>query len=129
MLVEGFTIGKLLALAGAFSSAPTGVVLILWYIDHRKMDRIRHEDMKELHQQREAYQSTLETVLTQYKDDVRKVTHFYESNVDLVENYEKLAGQLTEIIHLNTQVQTQLVEQVKNNMFCPVVREKGPGRQ
>jgi len=105
-----------------------GIVLVLWYVDHRKIERIRREDQKTMHKMREEDKEAMNKVLAEYKDDVRKVSHFYDSNVKLVENYEKLAGELADIIHLNTQAQTMLVEQIKNNMFCPMVREKGPSR-
>lgn len=52
----------------------------------------------------------------------------YENNVLLVKGYEKLASDLTSIIHLNIQAQTRLVEKIENNMYCPVIREKGPRR-
>jgi hypothetical protein len=56
------------------------------------------------------------------------VTQYYNSNVELVERYEKLAGELSGIIHLNTQIQTRLVEKIDNNLFCPIIREKDPRR-
>lgn len=106
-----------------------GIVLVLWYIDHRKIERIRREDQKAMHKMREEDKESMNKVLAEYKDDVQRISHFYDSNVKLVENYEKLAGELADIIHLNTQAQTTLVEQIKNNMFCPMVREKGPSRK
>ncbi|MCF6265243.1 MAG: hypothetical protein L3J57_01705 [Desulfuromusa sp.] len=60
------------------------------------------------------------------------VVDMYNSNVELVKSYErsvqrweKHSDDLSSIIHLNTQMMTRLVEQIKNNMFCPIVREKG----
>lgn len=114
-LIEGFSISAVLLIASVYGLP--GLVLVFWYVDHRKMDRMRAEDKEHLN-----------TVLKAYEDDMHKMSRFYHSNVKLVENYEKLADDLSEIIHLNTQVQTQLVEQIKNNMFCPMVREKGPQR-
>ena len=79
---------------------------------------------KSLAQNKEA----VDSILNQYKADVDKVTGYYERNVELVENYAKLADSLAEIIHLNTQIQTRLVESINNNRFCPVVRDAGPQR-
>lgn len=104
-----------------------GVVLIMWYVDNRRYERQekkRDEDLKAQEKERE---KDLNKVLSAYHDDVRTVTRFYEDNVLLVKNYQKLADDLSGIIHLNTQAQTQLVEQIKHNMFCPMVREKGRG--
>jgi len=112
-IVEGLPMGAIAAIIGVMGTP--GLVLIFWYIDHRKIEAIRREDNKVIHD-----------ILKEYKEDVRKVSNFYEKNVRLVERYEKLSDELTEIIHLNTQAQTKLVEKIENNMFCPVVREKGP---
>lgn len=92
-----------------------GVVLIMWYVDNRRYERQEKKRDEELNK-----------VLSAYHDDVRTVTRFYEDNVLLVKSYQKLADDLAGIIHLNTQAQTQLVEKIKNNMFCPVIRERGP---
>lgn len=90
-----------------------GVVLIMWYVDQRRYER-----------QEKKRDEDLNKVLAAYHDDVRAVTRFYEDNVLLVKNYERLASELAGIIHLNTQAQTRLVEAIKNNMFCPVVRKE-----
>lgn len=67
-------------------------------------------------------------ILAAYREDVDKVRQFYERNVSLVEKYERLATDLKDVITMSTQVNTQLVEKIQNNMFCPVVRENGPRR-
>lgn len=124
MGLEGIPLWLIGLIIGA--SGSPGVIMIIWYVDHRKIERIRREDQKDMHRMREEDKASMNSVLAQYKEDMHTISHFYESNVDLVKKYQKLADDLAEIIHLNTQVQTQLVEQIKNNMFCPVVREKGP---
>lgn len=91
-----------------------GLIVIFWYVDGRRMTH---------------YQKQTEKILRQYKDDVDLVTRYYKANVELVERYEKLADDLSDIIHLNTQVQTRLVEKIDNNLFCPIIREKGPWRK
>lgn len=67
-------------------------------------------------------------ILAVYREDVQKISRFYEDNVQLVKNYERTATDLRDVITLNTQVMTQLVEKISNNMYCPAVREKGPIR-
>jgi len=59
-----------------------------------------------------------------YRSDMIEQRQMYLSNVELVKQYMRLSEDLTEIIQLNTQVQTQLVESIRNNMYCPLVREK-----
>jgi glucose-6-phosphate dehydrogenase assembly protein OpcA len=92
-----------------------GLAMVFWWVDQRRADKMMQEHKKELGE-----------VLDRYRDDMAKVTRYYEDNVLLVKGYERLAGDLASIIHLNTQAQTHLVEQIKNNMFCPMIREKGP---
>lgn len=134
-LVEGLSMGTVAAII--YSLGLPGAVLILWYVDNRRYDRQEKkrddeintllsalkEDTRELMRESKA---DLNRVLEAYKDDVRKISRFYEDNVLLVKNYQKLADDLAGIITLNTQVQTQLVEKIQNNMFCPMIREKGP---
>jgi len=94
-----------------------GLVLILWYVDQRRISHIL-----------ESHQADMNKVLKQYRDDMHELETMYKTNVRLVEKYESLAGELATIIRLNTQALTSLVDQIKNNMFCPLVREKGPNR-
>jgi len=92
-----------------------GMAVVFWYVDQRRTDKLMAEHKKDLAQ-----------VLERYSKDMAKVTRYYEDNVLLVKGYERLAGDLAGIIHLNTQAQTHLVESIRNNMFCPAIREKGP---
>ena len=111
--VEGLPVSRLISVV--YVLALPGLVFIIWIVDLLRANRLEKKRDKE--------QALL---LDAYREDVRAVTQFYKDNVLLVENYQKLANDLAGIIHLNTQVQTQLVEKIKNNMFCPIVREKGP---
>jgi hypothetical protein len=114
-VVEGLSLSKIATIV--YVLGPFGLILILWWVDQRRMDSIIAANKKEVH-----------IILTAYKEDVEKVSAFYHRNVTLVENYEKLSGDLANIITLNTQVQTRLVERIDSNMFCPILREKGPSR-
>ena len=100
-----------------------GLIVLLWYVGNQRQASL----IQKIDDQREADNKQVMEILQNYKRDVEKISTFYERNVELVERYEKLASSLAEIIHLNTQVQTQLVESIKNNLFCPVVRKAGPG--
>jgi hypothetical protein len=89
-----------------------GVIFIIWWVDQRRIVSIQEGSREQVNK-----------ILAQYKDDVKKVSDYYTRNVELVERYERLSDDLAGIIHLNTQVQTQLVEKIQNNMFCPLVRD------
>ncbi len=99
-----------------------GLVVIFWYVGHQRQASL----LEKMDDQREAHKDQVSEILKEYKADVNKVSVFYERNVELVERYEKHSDHLSGVIHLNTQVMTQLVESIKHNMFCPIVRERGP---
>ncbi|MFH2064972.1 MAG: hypothetical protein ABIK15_07235 [Pseudomonadota bacterium] len=105
-----------------------GLALIFWWVDHRRFSQIREEDNRRFETITADYKNEISRILMQYKDDMAKMTRFYENNIDLVKHYERLADDLSGIIHLNTRAMTELVEKIRNNMFCPIVREKGPNR-
>jgi hypothetical protein len=79
-----------------------GLIVLMWYVDRRDMAR----------------------VLIQYKDDMKEVRTMYENNARLVKHYEDLAGQLKDVVTLNTQHMQSLTEAVRNNQFCPMLRKK-----
>lgn len=92
-----------------------GLIVVIWWVEHKKQLKMQDD-----------YKQIITNILSDYKDDVNKVTRYYENNVDLVDRYEKLSNELSGIIHLNTQVQTRLVDSINSNMFCPEVRKAGP---
>ena len=47
----------------------------------------------------------------------------YENNITLVENYEKVAKGLQDIIVLSTQTMTRVDDKIENNLFCPLMRK------
>ena len=53
------------------------------------------------------------------------VVAMYEHNVKLVQDYNSLAKDLKDVVMVNTQTFSTLTEAIKNNQFCPMVREKG----
>lgn len=146
-LIEGLSINA--AATIVYLLGLPGAILILWYVDNRRYDRLEKKRDAEIDQlvmaikEQSSYilqknkdelarvlsenKSNLDRVLEAYRDDVRTVSRFYEDNVLLVKNYEKLANDLASIITLNTQVQTTLVQKIEANMFCPEVRKKGGG--
>lgn len=51
------------------------------------------------------------------------VVQMYESNVQLVKNYEKIADGLQDILVLSTQAMTGVKTSVDNNLYCPLMRK------
>lgn len=106
-----------------------GLVFIIWHFDNKR--DARKEDLRRVEiAERER---AIALVLSQYRDDVAQIKRLYESNVHLVKDYEstcqrleRLYSETLSVISLNTQTQTHLVDAIKNNMFCPVVRKGGP---
>lgn len=107
-----------------------GLVFIIWHYDNKRdqrKDALRNKEIAER-------ERAVSLILTQYKDDVAEIKKLYENNAGLVKDYNKiylrqehLYTETISIISLNTQTQTKLVENIKNNMFCPIIRrEKGP---
>lgn len=106
-----------------------GLVFIIWHFDNKRDQRKEELRNKEIAEREKA----VRLVLTQYKDDVAEIKKLYENNAHLVRAYsdtcarlENLYSETISVISLNTQTQTQLVGAIKSNMFCPIVREKGP---
>lgn len=51
-----------------------------------------------------------------------KVVEMYENNVNLVEDYSKLAKDLHDVVIMNTQAMTRLIDNIKTNQYCPAIR-------
>ena len=51
-----------------------------------------------------------------------KVVTMYKNNFSLVEDYSKLATDLHDVVIMNTQTMTRLVDSIKTNQYCPAVR-------
>jgi len=104
-----------------------GLVFIIWHFDNKRDQRKEEIRKTEIGEREKA----VARVLSQYREDVAEIKKLYEDNVRLVEDYsltckrlEGLYGETLSVISLNTQTQTHLVESIKNNQFCPLVREK-----
>ncbi len=75
---------------------PYGLILFMWWKDGR-----RYSDL-----------------LRQYKKDVDAAIIRYDNNILLVEKYDKLAGDLKEIIMLNTEAVTRQNEALNQKRYC-----------
>ena len=107
----------------------SGIIFIIWHFDNKRFQAEKDLRVREMAEREKA----LDRVLVQYKEDTLAIKRLYENNVDLAKNYEKACGrsdnlfrEVMGVISLNSQVYTQLTDYVRHNMFCPMVREKGP---
>jgi len=67
-----------------------GVILMIWYFDKQQVNQ----------------------TLSQYREDMLEQRKMYENNVELVKQYQGLAGDLKDVIVMNTQAMTKLVERI-----------------
>ena len=112
-----------------------GLVLIFWYVDQRRLDQEQKSHMAAMVTAESRHLAEIAEIKAQFTQvmtalDKRfeTVVRMYEDNVLLVKGYERLAGDLSSIIHLNTQMQTRLAEKIENNMNCPIIRDGGFGK-
>ena len=56
-----------------------------------------------------------------------EVVNMYANNVSLVKGYEKITGDLQDLVILVTSTMQTLVEHIKNNFFCPLNRKNTKG--
>jgi hypothetical protein len=68
------------------------LIMLMWFFDSRR----------------------IYSILDQYKQDMTEMRRMYEENVDLVKSYKNLAGDLKEIIIMNTQALTRMNDQIQN---------------
>lgn len=108
-----------------------GLILMLWWVDMRRfatwqsehskstalmLEELRNNQVRHQQKHEARLSETRESIATIFKkheSNMERLERFYENNVELVRNYRKLSQDLSQIIHLNTQTQTQLVEQVR----------------
>ena len=117
------------------------LVMAFMYADHRRYDRERLRTVKEdgvkhakdisekaladarHKEEKDAMEKQFMAIIAQQEKRFEAVVKNYESNVLLVESYQRLSNELATIIHMSTQVMTKLVEKIDNNMFCPMIKE------
>jgi hypothetical protein len=53
-----------------------------------------------------------------------QVVRMYEDNIYLVKSHETLSEKLQDLVILTTSTLQTLVEYIKNNIFCPLVKQR-----
>jgi hypothetical protein len=86
-----------------------GIILVFWYVSNRGYQRTSEQNQRNMER---------------YHDDVIEMKQMYENNVRLVEKYVTLSGDLKDVLILNTQALTEVCTDIRNNVFCPMTREK-----
>lgn len=129
-MLEGLSLATIMPIVSMLGLP--GLVLIFWYVDQRRLDQEQKNHMASIATANARHLAEIAeikgqfaTVMTASDKRFEAVVRMYEDNVLLVKGYERLAGDLANIIHLNTQMQTRLAEKIENNMNCPIIRDGG----
>lgn len=107
--MDGITLAVIIETISKFGTL--GVLVVVWWTDR-----------KQIREQHDANKKELEQVLNRYGRDMQDMRTMYESNVKLVKNYENIAGDLKEVVIMNTQAVTQMCAELQTNQYCPMVR-------
>lgn len=51
-----------------------------------------------------------------------RVVRMYENNITLVKDYNSLANDLHDVVVMNTQAMTRLIDSIATNQYCPAIR-------
>lgn len=90
-----------------------GIVFLIWWLDQKSQARMLR-----------AYRDDTQKIINQAAEQFQAARVMYESNVDLVKAYLRLATDLKDIVTLNTQKWQEAHDGIKGNQFCPNVRLK-----
>jgi multidrug efflux pump subunit AcrA (membrane-fusion protein) len=105
------------------------------YEKERKLDRDAYEKERRLDREQATSEhrkdrDQTQQILNQYRDDIASIKGLYQNNAHLVKDYdlamnrlEKMASEMMSVVSLNAQTNTQLADAIKNNTFCPTMRD------
>lgn len=108
-MIEGVSLEGIVKLVSNFGMP--GLVMVLWYLSDKSHDQTLKQYREDILEQRRMYE-----------DGLKEVREMYERNVLLVKDYASVAGDLKDIIVMNTQTMTRLCDDVNRNQYCPMVR-------
>lgn len=97
---------------------PFGILIVIWYVDMRSIRKMNEQYRVDT----QATMNQTKQIMSQHYDFMKEIRIMYESNVKLVEGYETLAGDLKEIIIMNTTNMVRLADEIRQNQFCPLQR-------
>lgn len=96
--MDSFSLSSILKIASDFGLV--GLILLLWWLDNRR----------------------IWAVMDQYKNDMVEQRKMYEANVSLCRDFASIAKDLRDIVTLNIQKMTEVDDAIRQNQFCPLVR-------
>ena len=96
--MDSFSLSSMLKIASDFGLV--GLILLLWWLDNRR----------------------IWAVMDQYKNDMAEQRKMYEANVSLCRDFASIAKDLRDIVTLNIQKMTEVDDAIRQNQFCPLVR-------
>lgn len=106
-----------------------GVVLLLFWLSLKCIWKMMSQRQSETQNIIEAHRSETQEILQsynktliQYQQDMQEARRMYENNVELVKDYRSVAGDLKDVVIMNTQVLTRACDAIETNQFCPAVR-------
>lgn len=114
-----------------------GLIFIIWHFDNKRLDKQREQYDEQHRLWRESFEAEHKKdreltmkILASYRDDVSDIKGMYQNNAHLVSDYdkamtrlEKLAEEMMSVVSLNAQTNTHLADAIKNNTFCPQMRD------
>ena len=128
----------LVALVLAAPAAVLITVLVLNHLQDRKtaaMLEVYRQDMAKMAEtaraeaatQLEIYRADTQAIVRELGRDHAETAQYYKDNVELVKSYERMAKDLSDLVAGNVRLLERLANQVSNNMYCPLVRERARG--
>ncbi|NSW85489.1 MAG: hypothetical protein HPY84_04110 [Syntrophobacteraceae bacterium] len=109
--MDGMTLDAILKIISNFGIP--GMVLVIWYFSEKSHERTLKQYREDMMGQR-----------MMYEDGMQEIRRMYENNVELVKNYASLAGNLKDVVMINTRSWQRVSDDVNRNQFCPMVRLK-----
>ncbi len=109
--VDGIALDAVIRLASNFGIP--GIVLIIWAFSEKSHERTLKQYREDMLEQRRMYE-----------EGMQEIRRMYENNVDLVRNFSALAGNLKDVVMINTQAWQRVADDINRNQFCPMVRLK-----
>jgi len=106
---SAISIGKIMAALSEYG--PFSLVIIFWFFDIRTMRRMAEE-----------YRKEITDILTRHEDYMREMRSMYDSNVRLVEAFNRVAGDFRDVVIMNTQGFQKIYDAINANQYCPQVR-------
>lgn len=95
-----------------------GIVLFIWWLSDRTNQRM----MADYRSLLEQYRADMTKDANRHEGALVEMRQMYESNVDLVKSYLRLAADLKDIVIINTQKWQETHDKIIGNQFCPNVR-------